>query len=540
MGLALESVYRKMVRFAYSSFDRIVIRGHDRALQAPAGFAWWCRALRPDGPITDAWLGSLARRFHAGVKRFAAEHHVPIVTAHRTMDKFQTAAKYRKQMTTADGVYLILRARETAPTYVSRPPHEPNPQDPHYRTLIKRIALVDHYYFYLIDRFWGPIAIRFSSHPPFNVTVYLNGNRWLAAEATARGLTIATTDNAVVRCNDPPALQAIADSLDHHRLRSVCDHWVYRLFPVLTREERHQSFFAYRWFLHQVEMSHNMVFATPSKLTATLERHVDLNRRHLHPRSLKTIFRNTPYGCYQSHIDVSVRHAFGGLTVLSAQYGDTRLKQYNNHQRTFRTEVCVNDTTELGVNKALENLGHLRHRLLDLIGRFQQAQIAVLDTTCTRGELTALAQPGQVNAVATPGIKLENERVMAVLSALPQLAASPAGFRSADVRPIVQQRLGTPYTAPQTNYDLRKLRGKGLLDRIGDTRRYRPTPQGLRVAVLLVKLREQLLEPLLASIQRKHPRPKPRRPLSPPDSTYFRVAQALFDLCDDLALRPAA
>jgi len=287
-------------------------------------------------------------------------------------------------------------------------------------------------------------------------------------------------------------------------------------------------------------MSHNMVFTNPRKLTETLERHVDLNRRHLQPHSLKTIFRNTPHGRYQRQIDVSVRHAFGGLTVLSARYGDTRLKQYNNHQCTFRTEACVNNTTDLGVNKAIENMERLRQRLLELIGQFQQAQVAVLDTTCHRGELTALAKPGKVNNVATPGIKLENERMMAVLSAIPQLAHRPEGFRSTDVRTIVQQLLSTEYTPPQANYDLRKLRGKGLLERIGDTRRYRPTAQGLRVAVLLAKLREQLLHPLLTAIHRNRLRPKPRRPLSEPDSTYFRVTHALFDLCDHLALRPAA
>ncbi len=93
MSFALESAYRKMVRFAYTSFDRIVLRGHDRALQAPAGFLWWCPTLRPDGPITDSWIGFLTRRFHEGVKNFATEHGVPVVTAHRQMDKFQTAAQ---------------------------------------------------------------------------------------------------------------------------------------------------------------------------------------------------------------------------------------------------------------------------------------------------------------------------------------------------------------------------------------------------------------------------------------------------------------
>lgn len=540
MSFALESAYGKMVRFSYTCFDRIVIRGHDRALQAPAGFVTWCRSLRSDGPITDAWIGSMARRFHEGVKNFAAEQNVPVITAHRGMDKFETAKKYREKFTGTSGVYLILRARETATTYASRAPHVPNPQAPNYRTIIKRIGFVDQYYFYLVDRYWGPISIRFSSHPPFNVTVYLNGNRWLAVEAAARGLKVTTSDNAVVRCDDPKALQAIAESLDYRRLQSLCDHWVYRLFPVLTREERAKSFFRYRWFIHQAEMSHNMVFRNPKRLTETLERHVDLNRRHLHPHSLKTIFRNTPHGRYEREIDVSVRHAFGGLTVLSAEYGDTRIKQYNNHQRTFRTEVCVNDTSDLGVNKALENLEPLRQRLLQLVRQFQQAQLAVLHTTCHRGELTALAKPGNLNDLTTPGIKLENERMMAVLSALPQLVHHPDGFRSADLRPIVQQSLGIDYVPAQANYDLRKLRGKGLAERVRATRRYRTTAEGLRVAVLICKLRNQLLQPLLASIHRNRPAPKPRRPLSAPDSIHLRISQGLFDLCDHLALRPAA
>jgi hypothetical protein len=540
MDFALESAYRDMIRFSYTCFDRIVVRGHDRALQSPSGFAAWCRVLAPEGPITDAWIGSLARRFHEGVARFAGEHGIPVVTAHRTMDKAETAARYRSKMTAASGVYLILRARETATTYVSRTPHNADPDASSYRTIIKRIGFVDHYYFYIVDCYWGPISIRFSSHPPFNVTIYLNGNRCIAAEATTRGMKITTADNSVVDCDNLQALQDIADALSSQQIQSVCDHWVYRLFPVLTREERIKSCFHYRWFFHQVEMSHNMVFRDPRELTETLERHVDLNRKHLQPYSLKTTFRNAHSGPYDKKMDVSVRHAFGGLTVLSAQYGDVRVKQYNNHHQTFRTEVCANNTHDLGVNKAIENLPSLRQRLLQLIAQFQQAQVAVLNTTCGRGELTALAKPGKVNDSSTPGIKLENERLMALLHALPQLAHHPEGFRTADVRPLVRQSIATDYATSQANYDLRKLRGKDLLQRVGKTHRYRFTPHGLRITVLLNKLREQLLDPPLATIQRPEGLPEPGHPISAPDSIYFRIAGGLFDLCDHLALCAAA
>jgi hypothetical protein len=536
MDFALESAYGEHARFSYSCIDRIVIRGFDLALQMPAGFLWWCKQLRPGEPISDSWLGSLARRFHEGVERFATEHKIPVVRATGRTDKFALAEEHRRKMTQSSGVYLIIRGRETATTYRSREVRAP--KDPNYRAIDKRLGFVDQYYFYLVDEQWGPISIRISSHPPFNVTVYLNGNRRLAREAQRRGLEIETKDNSVVRTSDPALLQLAADTLDTAALQSVCDRWAYRLLPVLTREEREKSFFRYRWFFHQVEMSHNVVFKSAKKLTEVLEHHVDLNRRHLQPHSLKSIFRNSPAGCYDRKMAVSVRHAFSGLTIFSAQYGATRIKQYNNHQQTFRTEVCANDTTDLGVNKAIENFAALCVRLRELIARFQQTQACVLDTTCNRGELAALAKPGRVNDTATPGIKLENERIMAVLTALPRLVHQPDGFKSADVRAVVHQSLDTEYKPQQSTYDLRKLRGKGLVERIPKAHRFRLTTEGARVAALTSKLRDQLLDPLLSSARRRHPPPAPKQ--SSPDAALHQIARALFAWTDQLALRPAA
>ena len=218
----------------------------------------------------------------------------------------------------------------------------------------------------------------------------------------------------------------------------------------------------------------------------------------------------------------------------------TRIKQYNNHQQTFRTEVCVNDTTDLGVNKSLDNLPALRERLLQLIARFQDIQACVVSTEYHRGELTALAKPGQVNQTTTPGIKLENERTLAVLTAVPQLVHYPNGFRSSDLRPIVQAALGVDYSPSQANYDLRKLRGKGLVEQIPASRRYRLTSEGGRVAAFLSKLREQILAPVLGPIRSRRPPLPPRQPLPPKDHVQLVIIRALFDLSDQLALKPAA
>ena len=49
-------------------------------------------------------------------------------------------------------------------------------------------------------------------------------------------------------------------------------------------------------------------------------------------------------------------------------------------------------------------------------------------------------------------------------------------------------------------YDLAKLRGKGLLTRIGGTQRYQLASEGYRLAVLYQKLYHRLYAPLTAGV----------------------------------------
>lgn len=57
-------------------------------------------------------------------------------------------------------------------------------------------------------------------------------------------------------------------------------------------------------------------------------------------------------------------------------------------------------------------------------------------------------------------------------------------------------------------YDLRKLRGKSLVERIAKTRRYRVRKPGIRTLAALLILREQVIKPVLAGVCR----PKRGRP----------------------------
>ncbi|BCQ06741.1 hypothetical protein JMUB5695_00150 [Mycobacterium heckeshornense] len=60
----------------------------------------------------------------------------------------------------------------------------------------------------------------------------------------------------------------------------------------------------------------------------------------------------------------------------------------------------------------------------------------------------------------------------------------------------------TDYNIRQAGYDLRKLRGKRLIDKPGRTRRYNVSPLAARTIAALLTLRDQVIGPILAGIRR--------------------------------------
>jgi hypothetical protein len=68
------------------------------------------------------------------------------------------------------------------------------------------------------------------------------------------------------------------------------------------------------------------------------------------------------------------------------------------------------------------------------------------------------------------------------------------------------------YTARQAGYDLRKLRGKGLVAKLGRTRRYHVPPLAARTIAALLALRDQVIAPILAGI--RSPQRRGRKPAS--------------------------
>jgi hypothetical protein len=105
----------------------------------------------------------------------------------------------------------------------------------------------------------------------------------------------------------------------------------------------------------------------------------------------------------------------------------------------------------------------------------------------------------------TPGLKLDDPRLLAVMQALTCFIHLARGgrFRTRDLHQRAAEALGVTtatYRLGQLRYDLVKLRAKGLVLKVPKTQTYRLTPQGLRICVLFLKLSQRVYGPLAAAL----------------------------------------
>jgi hypothetical protein len=74
-------------------------------------------------------------------------------------------------------------------------------------------AFVNHYYFYLQDRDWGPAFLKVGTYLPYPVKLCLNGHEWAKQQMRHHRLSFESLDNGFLSCRQPDRLQEICDQL---------------------------------------------------------------------------------------------------------------------------------------------------------------------------------------------------------------------------------------------------------------------------------------------------------------------------------------
>ena len=531
--------HQPAIRFDYACFDRILLNGVIQVLQNPACVVGFLKEKRQAARVTPAYFKAISTDYHHFVQAFAEKRHVEIVQPPRGVRREEWVEPFYQQLQGQPGIAVILKARENARVAVSFPR-----QGDHVELLNR---FVQQYYFYFQDRDFGRMFVRVCPYFPFSVRFCLNGHEWLACRLREEGITFEQCANAFRTCADPARLQELADRFSAADIEACGHRWLAQLVPFFTdRERRHQGF-GYRLFVSQVEYCTNLIFERRAALDRLHERLLHLNRSIGHPDKIAMIFgrritQHTDAGLKTQILDHDL-----GQPVIRSEYKSSSIKQYARDNLVLRTETTSYHTPDLGVNKGVEHLPELRQTMAAANNRYLDVQQDVLETFVDRGQLERLRQPTiSPSGRRTPGLKLDDPRLLAVLQALTcfALLAGRGRFRTTDLHATVAGSLGKTtgtYTLGQLRYDLGKLRGKGRVERVDGTQSYRLPSEGYRIAVLYLKLFHRIFAPLTAGIMEPVPWdervPPERRALL--DRLYAAVDRDLDRLFESVGLRLA-
>lgn len=504
----LSTLYQDLLSGSYDCVDRIVLNAYFRMGHDPGGFRVWWRALTgSDETLENAYLMRMAGRFSRRIRGYAKAHGIPVIDCSAGQRKHDLAEDYLAQTTVTQGLFLVLIGRAQAPVW--------NVSAKHHIERKKPMPYVNHYSFHILDPDWGHLTIKISGHPPFPAQVMLNGHEYVASQARKAGLRFTKEGNCFTTISDAAGLAKIADTLSEPRaigrLSQVCERWIYGcLCFALDFDEQKRSGFRYQYSSYQIEYSRNLVFHVGGHLDQVFQALIDRSRAPLDLNSIKTIlgYRRRPRyrrrAMRSAEWEVTVERPAYDLTIFKLHCGKLTLKIYSKGERVLRIEAVAHNTQELNCGRSLDKFPEVVSRLKGVLERFADALSCIDQCFIADDMLEQLPAASQVGKTIVGGIDLNKVRMRAVVEAVIALSPSPNGFTASDVAARVRDR-HAQYGPRHAAYDLKKLRGKHIVCRIGRTRRYEPLASGLRAMTALIVLRNKAIKPLLAASAPLHP-----------------------------------
>jgi hypothetical protein len=531
-------LFNSLLVLVYHCFDRIVIHGYLSGLSRPEQVVYFFRNVLGLQVVDKEVLSRRTHDYQGWVEAFARNHHIPIQWAEKGVRKedFVLPALRRMEKKNALGVYIIFKSMELGRTFRISLPKFPT-QDPNYRILAHQRSRFTHFYFYIRDEVLGPIILRVASFVPFQTTYWLNGHSFIQRELTKAGIGFHKNDNAFLAVDDAAALQSAADRLSPAVIRKQLDYWTFLLGPKFSKKERGQFNLSRFYAIAQIEYCRNFIFKRHFPIHKIFERSCEIGLWRLTANRISEIFGVRLTKKLRGKLATVIEQIDHGHHVFRVNFKNALLRQYEKFSRFLRNELLSNNLNDFGLRKGLDHLDAVRHRFQAITDRFAGFQAQTLNVHVDFPLVQRLALPITIGTVRYPGIRLQDVRVIRLLEVLLHGGTTVGGWTSKQIHEAVLATFDLSpkaYGLNQLRYDLRKLKGHGLLQRDGRRYAYRLTTKGVPVALLFLFFHQRLCGPLANSCFHHRPDPE-HRPESKLEAAYHKADMAIQQIVDRLA-----
>ena len=202
MPRSVAEVLRDHVVLELESIDRMYLNVYVPVLQAVEGVLKFIRIHRGHPVASTAMVEPITRRFVESIERYVRDNNTPMITFEKGQRKDDIANPRRAAFTQDEGVVFVGKAQEKCTVYRTEKRHNPRTRKT-YAWIVKSTALVNHYYFYCLDRDFGPFFLKFCSYFPYNAKLCLNGHEYVKRQLERRQIEYQALDNGILACADP-------------------------------------------------------------------------------------------------------------------------------------------------------------------------------------------------------------------------------------------------------------------------------------------------------------------------------------------------
>ena len=487
------------VRMELECIDRMYLNAYIPKLTSAPGVAAFFRgylgnrfaSTKSAAPMTDAFI--------TRIRDFIHEGDIPMVRFKKGQRKDDVFKEHLRCFKAKEGVVFVGIAQEK--NRVPRTVRKHFGEGGTIPWIDYTTAMVNVYYFYCVDKDFGPFFIKFCSYFPYFAKLCLNGHEYLKCQLAQRGIGFQALDNGLLSCEDIAAAQRICDRLDAAKIDAFFRKWL-RLLPHPYSAKDRKAGYRYELSVLQAEFSLTQVWNRGVNgrcfFEEVIRENIDLGR----PEQVQLIFakkmqrKTATDGRCRTRIVTK-----GVIPSLHVYYKNTHLKQYHKQGRALRTETTINNTYDFGVGRLLKNLPALRQIGFSANRRMLEVEKVSHDCNLGADAFEALQRPMEVEGQRASALRFGDPRVQALLAVIVMFVLQPRGFTNKELRPLLAQHLGleeASITPGRMSYDLRRLRLHGLIRRVKKSQRYELTPEGLKTAMFYSRTYARVIRPGLS------------------------------------------
>ncbi len=489
------SDFKDHIKFSYSFFDRIIVRGYIIGMFRPANVIALLRNLG-FSKHTNGVFKLLSDQLNNHIKKFSEKLNVPILWRENHGGKEMEMQSYVEENyfnPNKLGVICIIKSLEFMNCYWNK--QITTKSNTFFTKMFWLKKQVTQHYIYINDSVLGFCCLKISSGLPFHCQFYCNGHWYLRRQLDKKGIGYKMHENAFISINDESFANSLITEFKGKTINDRIEFWMNTLFRFDKGERSTCSaLLTHSWYTSQCEVCSNIIFKNKDYFNRVYDKILEKHHNLATPDSLSRLFELKQ----ERKQSKSTNKVYHQKACVKYWIQGNSIKMYNKGGYLLRVETTINNPRLPGakLQKPIFGIKGYYWYGFGCNNRFFNA-ISKIDVSLLgdyENEFTTAVYTNKGKRVAAPDLR--NPKQLAILAVLSNPRFTTELFRTKD---LMRYLSGYFSKTAEIRYQMEKLRVRGLIEKRQSANYYRVTEKGYSWLNVAYSYNRYFLTPLLSS-----------------------------------------